>query len=256
MPQPHSWSNPSPGRTQEINTLFLPRVQEPASTKELLQDTIQEAIINALEDTLSCTHMPRIALTFDDGPLPGFTDEILGILAERGVPATFFLIGRQVRAHPHLVQRIVEEGHEIAVHSDTHADLSRLSSEGQQREIQRGWEALTQVAPSAPVIHWRAPYGALEGVGMHYPRSLGLEHAGWSIDTLDWQRPELELWRDRILGRARDGSIVLMHDHALVSRKGLGAVIESLWEMGFVFRTVSGLTGSSCYDDTGTLHPK
>lgn len=220
-----------------------------------LEETVQKVVADVVEEVLACTHMPRIALTFDDGPFQGTTKEILDILAERGVPATFFVVGRQALAHPHLVQLMVDQGHEIAVHSHTHADLSRLGPEGQAQEIRMGWEALSRAAPGAIITHWRAPYGAIEGVDMAYPKSLGLRHVSWSIDTLDWQRPTQGLWLDRILSQARDGAIVLMHDHAHVSRHGLVQAIEALWGMGFVFRTVSGLSEPACYDSSGTLHP-
>lgn len=221
----------------------------PPADQTSLSRTLERAVGEAVEEVLACTHLPRIALTFDDGPLPGATEEILEVLAERGVPATFFVVGRQARAHPHLVRAIVDQGHEVAVHSHTHADLSRLDTDGQAREIRLGWEALAHAAPHAPIAHWRAPYGALAGVDLHYPKSLGLSHVGWTIDTLDWQRPSKEVWLDRIVSRARDGAVVLMHDHALVSRQGLGQAIEALWEIGFVFRTLTGLDAPACYPD-------
>lgn len=226
---------------------------EPMLLDQSLRQHIQNAAESAVETVMEeCTPSPRIALTFDDGPFPGSTENILATLRHRGVPATFFLVGQRVKSAPALVGSILEDGHEVAVHSHTHADLSRLGVDAQAREIQRAWDTLHQVAPHAHVAWWRAPYGALKGVDMGYPKSLGMEHMGWSIDTLDWQAPDAPTWMDRVLSQARDGSVVLMHDHAAVSRRHLGELIDELWARGFVFRTLSGLSVPACYTDPET----
>ena len=219
-------------------------------------DAIGQAAQEAVEAVMSCVDLPRIALTFDDGPFPGSTDAILTTLRQRGVPATFFVVGQRARHSPGLVRAIVEDGHEVAAHSHTHADLSRLDTEGQAREARQARDAIQQAVPHVHLAWWRAPYGALQGVDMSYPASLGMRHMGWSIDTLDWQAPDGATWMNRVLSQARDGSVVLMHDHAAVSRRHLGELIDELWARGFVFRTLSGLSEPACYapDGAESLH--
>lgn len=216
-------------------------------SSESLEQIIQDAATSAVEASMDCEFMPRIALTFDDGPFRGSTDAILDILRQRGVPATFFVVGQRALQAPDLIGAILQDGHEVAAHSHTHADLSRLDLEGQAREIRQSRDAIKQAAPHAHLAWWRAPYGALEGVDMSYPTSLGMRHMGWNIDTLDWQAPSGREWMDRVLSRAKDRSVVLMHDHAAVSRRHLGDLIDALWSRGFVFRTLSGLDEPVCY---------
>lgn len=194
----------------------------------------------------TCPTPWRIALTFDDGPFPHHTSSILDILAEKQVKATFFLVGRQIKAHPGIVRRIYEDGHEIALHSHSHPDMSKLSEQQQLWEMEKARHSLEGALPEATPIWWRAPYGALTDFGVRTGRDMGMKHLGWSIDTQDWRRPTASEYLHGVINRARDGDVVLMHDHARITRVVLGELIDELHYAGFEMRTVSELTQPGC----------
>jgi peptidoglycan-N-acetylglucosamine deacetylase len=152
-----------------------------------------------------------MALTFDDGPNPSATPQLLELLAKRGVKATFFLIGRQVRAFPALAREIVERGHEIGNHTETHPSLIWLTSSGIADELKRCDEAISVAAGVTP--RWmRPPYGYrnpwLSGV---VTRRGNAGVAMWSIATRDWKTEATDPVIER-LRRAQGGDIVLLHD--------------------------------------------
>ncbi|WP_027513945.1 polysaccharide deacetylase family protein, partial [Rhizobium sullae] len=101
-----------------------------------------------------------VYLTFDDGPNPFSTPQILDVLAEHRVPATFFVIGAYAKEQPELIRRIVAEGHEVANHTMTHPDLSTCGLHEVEREIIEANKAILSACPEAAVRHIRAPYGA------------------------------------------------------------------------------------------------
>ena len=152
-----------------------------------------------------------IALTFDDGPHPEYTPQVLDILAKHNVKATFFLVGKRVEARCDIVKRIVAEGHEIANHTYTHPFLTENSPELQSQELEDAQQAIESCVGYRP--HWfRAPYGDQSQTTLQIAHNLGLNTALWTIDTEDWSA---ENTTETILnaGLQSDGQdIVLMHD--------------------------------------------
>ena len=193
----------------------------------------------------ACAMGPRIALTFDDGPMPGKTDTILAILEKHGAQATFFLVGRNIQAYPGYVRRILEGGHEIALHSHTHRELTKLGRDAQTMEIDRSLQALQTVTEYQPQW-WRAPYGSVGGPAAARARARGMQHMGWTADTLDWQNPSSDSWEARIYNRARDGAVVLMHDQSRTTRDTLDEALAELIARGYRLRTVSTLAHDGC----------
>ena len=152
-----------------------------------------------------------MALTFDDGPNPSATPQLLELLAKYGVKATFFVIGRQVRVFPALAREIVERGHEIGNHTETHPSLIWLTSAGIADELDRCDEAISSAA--GVTARWmRPPYGyrnpLLNGV---VARRGNAGVAMWSIAARDWKTEAAEPVIER-LRRARGGDMVLLHD--------------------------------------------
>ena len=199
----------------------------------------------------------RMALTFDDGPLPASTPLVLKVLSEHNIQATFFMVGKNVRAFPKTVQQVVDQGHELGVHGDTHADLTKISSSSANWELQKSTESLW---PYQQNIHyWRAPYG---NVPMHltYPSSVGLRHLGWTIDSLDWKREGVLAQVNRVVPRFHNGAIILFHDHVSYTPDALAIIIHQAWEQGYVLGKASSL-GSLCTEEEInqplliTLHP-
>jgi peptidoglycan/xylan/chitin deacetylase (PgdA/CDA1 family) len=163
-----------------------------------------------------------VTLTFDDGPDEHATPAILDVLAERGVPATFFVFGARAEAHPRLIARMLEAGHEVQPHCwdghDSHHELDRAAL---QEEIARTLGALEALGCPAPTI-WRPPYGDIKDPESYEVAAAnGLRLVTWTLETCDWNEAHSA---DRILGEidseARDDSplradsVVLMHDRA------------------------------------------
>lgn len=208
--------------------------------------------------TLDCVAPgPRIAITFDDGPRGDRTHQILDILGAHGVQATFFLVGRQVPGQEELVHRMVEEGHEIGVHTWSHKDLAKSSASTREYEITHGLSAITKVVPHASIVWWRAPYGSRPELGTKVAHSLGLRSRLWEIDTLDWKGPEASVMVDRVLRQARDGVVVLMHDQGRHTIEALDPMLLGLREAGFQVVSVSRLSAPACpVEDSIPVYPE
>jgi peptidoglycan/xylan/chitin deacetylase (PgdA/CDA1 family) len=162
--------------------------------------------------SITTTGSAAVALTFDDGPFP-YTSEVLDLLAQYHIKATFCVIGRQVAANAALIKRIVAEGHTLCNHTWSH-DLSlRLRSEDQIRaEMQKTNDAIHAVVPGVPVKYFREPGGNWAANTVSMAASLGMTSIHWAVDPTDWARPPAQAIINRVLNHTGPGSIVLMHD--------------------------------------------
>ncbi len=159
-----------------------------------------------------------IALTFDDGPWPTTTSEILDILKENGAHATFFQIGNQIANMPDIEKRIVEEGNQVGTHTWDHAsgsgqgvNLTYMSAEEQREEITKGFNAIESVLGSSVTHIMRAPGGNYYGSLVTNLSDLISAEIGWDLDTEDWSRPGAEAIANVILS-VKPGQVILMHD--------------------------------------------
>jgi peptidoglycan/xylan/chitin deacetylase (PgdA/CDA1 family) len=182
-----------------------------------------------------------IAMTFDDGPSAENTPRLLDMLKQRGIKATFFLIGENAAEHPEIVKRIREEGHEIGNHSWTHPQLSKLSDERVADEIVKTQNAIHEASGYTPTL-LRPPYGAItprqrEWIESHF----GLNVILWSVDPLDWKRPGASVIEQRILSGTEPGAIVLSHDIHKQTVDAMPATLDALIKKGYKFVTVSQL---------------
>lgn len=186
----------------------------------------------------------RIALTFDDGPDPLATPALLDLLRRENVRATFFCIGRNVESHPELAKRIVADGHLLANHFFTHAWWTAfLRRRGLVDEMLRTQQAIQNAAGIVPRF-MRPPVGL---TNPHFPGALrhtGLTTIGWDVRTFDSAR-SVETVIRRIRHRARDGSIIVLHDGGAQPKKLeaiLAEVIPYLRQEGFAFVRVDEMT--------------
>ena len=188
----------------------------------------------------------KIALTFDDGPDARYTAEILDILDEYGVRATFFVIGSNCEQQPALIERELRAGHEIGNHTYSHPHLGNLSTEALLAEIRKTEEVLEGLSGYRPRL-FRPPEGVYSATvagtveGLHYIPVL------WTVDTGDWRSPSAEAIARAVLERAEPGVIILCHDY--VSGKSntpaaLRVFLPKLLSQGYVFVTVSELLES------------
>lgn len=152
-----------------------------------------------------------VALTFDDGPHPRFTPEILDLLRRFGVKATFFLVGVRAREHPEIVERIMAEGHCVASHTDTHPDMWTLSPRAAMHEYRVGRDTVSDIA-GHPVRICRPPKGSIGVVQACITRRLGLRPWLWTLAGQDWLPgitvPEILAE----IGTAKAGDVILLHD--------------------------------------------
>ena len=124
------------------------------------------------------------ALTFDDGP-SRYTPQLLDTLAEYGIPATFFLLGKQAEYHPHTVQRIAAEGHEIGNHSYSHPNLRVIPQDQKKEELHRTDGILREMGVTP--LFFRPPYGAYDSFTVDVAEALGMTIVLWSMDSRDWR---------------------------------------------------------------------
>lgn len=152
-----------------------------------------------------------VALTFDDGPDPQFTPQVLDVLAEHGVRATFFLVGRRVRSHPELVRRMISEGHAVGSHTWSHPRPWTIGGLATLREYRAGRRAVEDVA-GRPIRLFRPPKGYLTGRIALAALAARLETWLWTLDPEDWQPGVTADQLLNRLGALGPGDVVLLHD--------------------------------------------
>ena len=177
---------------------------------------------------LVATGSSRVALTFDDGPDPRWTPQVLALLAQYGVRATFCVVGENVEAHPDLVRSIVAEGHTLCNHSSKHdVNLGKRSPATIRADLLRTNDAILAAAPDARITYYRQPGGAWTPSVMSACADLGLTPLHWSVDPSDWKAPGPAAIEATIRTQMGPGAIVLMHD-AGGDRSGTVTALQQL----------------------------
>jgi peptidoglycan/xylan/chitin deacetylase (PgdA/CDA1 family) len=184
---------------------------------------------------------PYIAITFDDGPSAQLTPRLLDILKERGIKATFFVVGKNVAEYPEIVRRMANEGHEIANHSWSHPTLTQLGSEGIRKQIENTNDAILKVTGKRPVL-MRPPYGATTSMlNKRFTEEFGLKVILWSVDPLDWRYRNSNRVLNAIVQNTRPGAIIIAHDIHATTVAAMPATLDLLVSKGYKFVTVSDL---------------
>lgn len=184
---------------------------------------------------------PYIALTFDDGPSPETTPKLLKILSDRGVKATFFVVGKMAAAYPDVLKQIAAQGHEIGNHSWSHPILPKIKLPDADRQIEDTNAAIENATGTKPKI-MRPPYGAMTpALRKHIEEKYGLSLIYWSVDPLDWKYKDSKKVHDVIVSHTQPGGIVLAHDIHPTTVAAMPSVIDDLKAKGFKFVTVSEL---------------
>lgn len=184
-----------------------------------------------------------IALTFDDGPHPKETNQVLDVLKKYNAKATFFIAGKHANWYSEPLIRASKEGHEIGNHTFNHPDISNLNSRQIESEILKCEEILIKLTGKKPTL-FRPPYGSyrkeeLAKLAQKYDYKIVL----WStIDARDWQNPQASKIADTIINKVKNGDIILLHDYGTDNTvEALEILIPNLIKQGYKFVTVSEL---------------
>lgn len=198
------------------------------------------ALANKLKkDTKQNTNsgVKRIALTFDDGPHPTVTRQILKTLAKYDAKATFFVTGRRVELSPTVLKEIYAAGHEIGNHTFNHPKLTNISLKSAKEQI-TSTNALISKTIGQEATVFRPPYGAYN---KNIQALTDLPFVLWTVDTLDWQHHDPNKTLQAVKKQTKNGSIILMHDIHQSTANGLDSVLHYLSNEGYEFVTVSEL---------------
>ncbi|WP_254842743.1 polysaccharide deacetylase family protein [Bacillus sp. MRMR6] len=217
------------------------RVRYPVSNV-ILQQRYPETIVLRGPQTGNA-----VALTFDDGPDPRFTSQVLDILKENNIKATFFLMGSRAKAYPDLVKRIINEGHIVGNHTYWHPNLVKQGDIATLKtEVSSTEDELANLIGYRTKL-FRAPYGFLYNELVEKLRDMNYTVAGWSVDSLDWQESPPEQITYNVVSNIHPGAVILMHDGAAWDEdrtntiKSLRQIIPALKEQGMKFETLPQL---------------
>jgi peptidoglycan/xylan/chitin deacetylase (PgdA/CDA1 family) len=243
-----------------VSTLFLglnlsqaqqediPELEDGEEYEERVRHPVSNIILQQrFPDILVLSAAPTentVALTFDDGPDPRFTPQILDLLAEHDIQATFFVTGARAEAYPELVQRMVNEGHIVGNHTYSHQNLVEATDmDILETEVLRTEEIINAAAGYRTKL-FRAPYGFLYDELLEQLGSMNYTVVGWSVDSLDWQESPPEEIAYNVISNIHPGAIVLMHDGAgdtgdrTNTIEALRQIIPNLRDQGLEFETV------------------
>ncbi|HEY6571870.1 MAG TPA: polysaccharide deacetylase family protein [Candidatus Eisenbacteria bacterium] len=169
----------------------------------------------------------RFAATFDDGPNPAATGSILDVLARFDAHATFFMLGAHVRRHGDLARRIVAEGHEAAVHGDSHWPVPMLLPGTIRKQVLRCAASIEEATGVRPRFY-RPPFGFMSPGQARFVRDLGFEPVLGDVYPEDPQNPGVDRIVSRVLPRLRDGSILILHDGSPAGNPRRGQTVDAL----------------------------
>lgn len=190
-----------------------------------------------------------IALTFDDGPSPTFTPQVLDILKKNHVKATFFVIGREAGKYPDIIKRITAEGNEIANHTYNHKNFRQLTNEELRQELLQAESVILETVGFKPKL-FRPPGGYYNEQVVQVSKELGYKVVLWSWEqqTGDWTNPGTYTIIRRVLNNAASGNIVVFHDRGgnrSQTVRALQPIIDGLKDKGYKMVSVSEMLGNS-----------
>ena len=179
----------------------------------------------------------KVALTFDDGPHPVYTPELLDGLKERGVCATFFVVGENIPGNEEILRRMDAEGHLIGNHTYKHVKLSDLDSARACAEVEKTNALICEVTGKEPEFI-RPPFGEWKKA---MECSFEMIPVLWDVDPLDWTTKNTALVVERVLKDTKPGNIILLHDYYQSSVDAALEIVDTLTQRGYEFVTVDEL---------------
>lgn len=197
----------------------------------VMSDRIAAVAASEIEDS------KKIAITFDDGPHPYYTGQLLDGLKERGVKATFFVTGMHAEENPEVIRRMSEEGHLIGNHTYSHIQLSSANSEAFKEELIRTNETI-EALTGQEVQYVRPPYGTWD---KKFEKELNMFPVLWTVDPLDWCSDNVAGIVQKVISKVKENAIILMHDEYKSTVTAALQIIDELMEQGYEFVTVDEL---------------
>lgn len=179
-----------------------------------------------------------VYLTFDDGPHPRYTPQVLKILARHRTHATFFQLGVNASAHPTLVRRVHRAGHSVQNHTWSHPDLRSVTGSRFTREVIRTDRAIRASTGRTPTC-LRPPYGGVNRAVRERAAALGKHIRLWTVDPRDWARPGTRTIQRRVLSQVRPGGVILLHDgggNRSQTVAALSYILRELTQRGYRIR--------------------
>lgn len=225
-------------------------VQKGKATQEADGNSAQAAVDTAVPETnavetvadavpVAATPRPKaVALTFDDGPSRANTGTILNTLQQYGAHATFFVVGDRARVDGDILQMELAAGCEIASHSWSHPDLSKIKWKKVKSQIDRTNRIVKKLADGYEINYLRPPYGAISD---KMRKKVKMPMILWSLDTLDWKSRNPKKIFKQVKKNVSDGDIILMHDIYDTTAEACEQVVPWLQEQGYDVLTVSEL---------------
>lgn len=201
------------------------------------------------------TEEKQVAISFDAAWGADKTEEILKILDEFDVTATFFLVGFWVDDYTDMVKKIDEAGCEIGTHSNTHPDMVKLDKDSVREELTTSIEKIEAVIDKEVTL-FRAPFGSYNNQLLDTAEELGLKTIQWDVDTLDWKGLSASEINNRVLSKVQNGSIILMHNNSDHVLDGLRLILTTLKNKSYKIGSIGDLIYQDNYtvDRNGVQH--
>lgn len=186
------------------------------------------------DETGEVQEVKKVCLTFDDGPHPYYTEQLLDGLKERDVRAAFFVTGEHAQLHPEVIMRMYREGHTVGNHTYSHMQLTKSNREQFREELLRTSRILTEITGSE-VNYVRPPYGTWD---KSLEEELNMIPVLWTVDPLDWCREDVGCILRSVLSGVKDNSIILLHDYYASSVTAALSVVDELKKQGYEFVSI------------------
>lgn len=197
----------------------------------------EAAVATGGNGSIDKSDVKRVALTFDDGPNPDYTEELLQGLEERNVHATFFLLGAQVEKYPDIVKDIYDGGNLIGTHSYEHVNLGNLTDEAACAQVEKTNEAIARITGSSPE-YIRPPFGSWK---CNLDQEMQMIEVLWDVDPRDWATSNTAAVVEHVVSKVEEDDIILLHDASESSVKAAFQIIDELQSEGYEFVTVDEL---------------
>lgn len=217
-------------------TATPPKAGPSASSASAARETKQVAVTIA---HASDKGPHGVNITIDDGPDPVWTPQVLAVLEEFGVKATFCMVGTQAQAHPDLVKKVVAAGHRLCDHTVSHdTTMDTKSQSYQSQQILDAERMITQASGGVEPMYYRAPGGAFTPYSRTLAASRGMRPLGWNVDSKDFERPGTDAIVATVERELPNGPTILFHDaggNRSQTVAALRRILPRLKEQGYTF---------------------